>query len=95
MGDNGGIMENATERLAELEKAGGYVIGAASRIRENLGFPERKVEDSISVILKNREFEKGGQVNLDSDRVGRDIKRDKIESLTGQSGPQPKNKKAK
>jgi hypothetical protein len=54
MEGNGGIMENATERLAELEKAGGYVIGAASRIRENLGFPERKVEDSISVILKNR-----------------------------------------
>ena len=85
-------MENGISKLDELEKSGGYVIGAAARIREKLGLPERGVDESVRIILDSRESGCGGQEQLDASRSGRDVKKEKIERVksSGFFNPQPK-----
>ena len=85
-------MENGISKLDELEKSGGYVIGAAARIREKLGLPERGVDESVRIILDARESGCGGQEQLDASRRGRDVKKEKIERVksSGFFNPQPK-----
>ena len=91
MGDNCRKVENDRSELDELEKSGGYVIGAAARIREKLGLPGRGVRESIDTILGNRSDGGGaGQIELDAARDGRDVKKEKIERVRGFFNPQPK-----